>query len=334
MRLPIFALFLAASAPQGWSQALSDVDREALLERLENLSDTASQRVDARFRSAMSAFASAMNSDEAAYDLYIKCVEKVDFEDQKKKNLDFREWRRKEDEKLSKPGFKLALRHQLRWLVLTLQAASEKADRTKLAGDAQQLVDAIFRDAEQLAGHQQELKKPVTASVFARAYEIDSLKIEKWPMSPLELQQVYNELLLPPYRTPGTLSQLRATWIKRIQQEGMTHEFWSASSRANKGAADGKETKPRIGMADDMRPPEYDKFVADTLPKLQWEMEVDLFKNGDQVGAASRMLAHLEKYIAHPSATEWTKQFRELLNPAEEEPAKGEPAKDESKPVS
>lgn len=315
---------MVALASHASSQTLSDSDREALLERLENLSATASERVDARFRSAMSAFTSAMNSEDAAYELYMKCVEKVDFEDQKKKNVDFREWRRKEDEKLSKPGFKLALRHQLRWLVLTLHAASEKADRTRLAGEAQQIVDTIFRDAEQLAGQQQVLKQSVTDSVFARAYEINSVKVDKWPMSPIQLQQVYNDVLLPPYRTPGTTSQLRAAWIKRIQQEGMTHEHWSPSSRANKGAGDGKETKARIGMADDMRPPEYDKFMADTLPKLQWEMEVDLFKNGDQTGAAARMLGHLEKYIAHPSATEWSKQFRELL----------EGPKEEKKPVS
>ena len=42
---------------------------------------------------------------------------------------------------------RLALRHQLRWLILTLQAASEKPDRAKLAADAQEIVDAIFRDA-------------------------------------------------------------------------------------------------------------------------------------------------------------------------------------------
>jgi len=44
-------------------------------------------------------------------------------------------------------------------------------------------------------------------------------------------------------------------------------------------------------------------------------MEVDLFRNGDQSGAAARMMNHLEKYIAHPSAREWAKQFEVLLKP-------------------
>jgi hypothetical protein len=45
-------------------------------------------------------------------------------------------------------------------------------------------------------------------------------------------------------------------------------------------------------------------------------MELDLFRNGDESGAAVRMLAHLEKYLAHPSARDWGKQFEALLKPA------------------
>ncbi len=226
-----------------------------------------------------------------------------------KKALDFREWKRKEEEKLSKPSLKLALRHQLRWLVLTLQAASENADRAKLAPMAQQAMDGMFRDIEQLKDQQAVLKQPVTGTVFAKAYEIAGLKLDKWPLTPTDVTTVYDQLLLPPYRNPQGLAQLREGWQKRMQQEGAMHEFWAASTTK------GKDEKERVGMADAMRPPEFDKFIADTLPVLQWQMEMDLFKAGDQSGAALRMLSHIEKHVAHPAAKEWSDQFRQALSP-------------------
>lgn len=301
------------------AEILSDADRETLLENLEKLKEGAEATMDARFRLAIAAYRNAMTSDDAAIDLYLNCMEKVTFTDQQKSAADFREWRRNEDERLSDPGLRLALRHQLRWLVLTLQAASENADRSKLAGDAQNIVDAIFSDPEKLRGQEKTLAQPVTSSVFARAYDINSVKLEKWPLSPVQLEQVYEDILLPPHRTPGRTNELRAVWIKRIQQEGAKIEHMAVEKQRNgngNGNGKGDREEKRIGMASAMRPPEYEKFLEDTVPKLQWEMEMDLFRSGDQSGAAVRMLAHLEKYISHPSAREWGEQLRGLLKSA------------------
>jgi hypothetical protein len=309
MRISVVLVCAALSLNSARAEILSDADRETLLENLEKLRESADSKVDARFRLALAAFREAIGSDDAAIQLYLNCMEKVNFEDQQKKSADFREWKRKEAEKLSDPGLRLALRHQLRWLVLTLQAASEKADRAKLAGDAQEIVDSIFRDPEKLKNQENLLNQSVTSSVFARAYEINSAKVDKWPLSPVQLDQVYEQILLPPYRTPSRLSELRAAWVKRIQQEGAKMEHWSGNDK------NPKEEK-RIGMASAMQSPAYEKFLADTQPKLQWEMEIDLFRNGDESGAAVRMLAHLEKYLAHPAARDWGKQFETLLKPA------------------
>lgn len=300
----------ALSLNNARAEILSDADRETLLENLEKLRESADSKVDARFRIALAAFREAIGSDDAAISLYLNCMEKVNFEDQQKKAGDFREWKRKEAEKLSDPGLRLALRHQLRWLVLTLQAASDKADRAKLAVDAQEIVDSIFRDPEKLKNQEAILNQAVTSSVFARAYEINSAKVEKWPLSPIQLDQVYGEVLLPPYRSPARVGELRATWIKRIQQEGAKMEHWSPVNDKNP-----KEEK-RIGMASAMQSPAYERFLAETQPKLQWQMEIDLFRSGDESGAAVRMLAHLEKFLAHPSAREWGEEFESLLKPA------------------
>ena len=308
MRVPVLLVCTALCLNNARAETLSDADRESLLENLEKLRESANSKVDARFRIALAAYREAIGSDDAAISLYLNCMEKVNFEDQQKKSADFREWKRNEAEKLSDSGLRLALRHQLRWLVLTLQAASEKADHAKLAVEAQEIVDSIFRESEKLKNQEAILSQAVTSSVFARAYDINSEKLEKWPLSPIQLDQLYDQVLLPPYRKSSRLAALRATWIKRIQQEGTKIEHWSGNDR------NPKEEK-RIGMASGMQSPAYEKFLAETQPSLQWEMETDLFRNGDESGAALRMLAHLEKNLSHPAAREWGKQFEALLKP-------------------
>lgn len=315
MRSLLVALIVTMGCGFASAETLSDADREALLERLDSLKAAAVERTDARFRAAVAAYTAAMASDDAALDLYLKCVEKVDFEDQKRKQGDFREWKRKKDEELSKPGFKVALRHQLKWLVLTLQAASEKADRAKLAPVAQQLMDGVFRDGDALKDQQTVLKQAVTGTVFAKAYEIAGLKLEKWPTSPIEVAGIYEQVIFPPLRNAEGLSHLREAWQRRIQQEGMMIEYWAPVPKDGAG-------KERIGMAD-VRSPELEKFISETVPTLQWQMEMDLFKNGDQVGAAQRMLAHIEKNVAHTNAKDWSEQFRTLLAPPAPKPTAG-----------
>ncbi len=305
-RILLIAITLGgAGLANAQSGALSPADREALLERLEQLRNASDSRIDARFRQAIAAYRSAMTSEEATFAFYMKCVEKVDFEDQNRRAQDFREWRRRNDERLKDQAFRRALRHQLRWLVLTLQAASSDADRAELASSAQEIVDTIFRDASAFGGHQNILRQPVTGSVFARAYEIGNLRIENWVLAPGNVGEVYDRILLPPQRRARNPESLRNGWIKRIQQEITAAEEWQD---------DGNERRGRIGMASALRGgPEYERFMAEEVPKLQWQMELDVFRHGDPSGAALRMLAHLERHVTHASARDWTTELEGLL---------------------
>jgi hypothetical protein len=302
MRIPILLVGSALILSGVHAETLSSADREALLESLSKLRESAETKVDAKFRVALAAYRTAMSSDDAAIELYLNCMELVNFDEEKKKASDFREWKRKESEKLSDPALRLALRYQLRWLVLTLQAFPEKADRAKLAAEAQQAVDAIFSEALKLSGQEDLLGQSVLATVFARAYEINRIKIENWPLSPIMIDPIYEQIILPPLRRPSRLAELHAAWTKRIQQEGAKAQYWSKTrGEERKGAAGPSQT--------------YEKFVEEALPKLQWDMELDMFRSGDESGAATRMLAHLEKHISHPSAKAWSDQLGHLLKP-------------------
>lgn len=322
MQILAITICAALSVSAARAERLSAADREALLENLEKLRETAMSKVDARFRIAMAAYRDAMGSDEAAMDLYLKCIEKVNFEDQQKDKSDFSAWKRQDDVKAknSDPRFRLALRYQLRWLILTLQASSEKANRKALAAEAQEIVDTIFRDADKLAGQEQELSQSVTATVFARAYEIGHVENDKWPLSPVQLGEIYGTIVFPPLRSPTRVAELRAAWIKRIQQEGIKAEAWTGGPRGNpkgngNGRGKGDKSERKIGMASDMKAASYERFLIETMPELQWQMEVDLFRSGDESAAAMRMLSHLEKHLNHKSARNWGEEFKNLLKP-------------------
>jgi len=306
MRIPailIGATILVCPAHLACSQAvLSPADREALLENLEKLRETAVSKVDARFSMALAAYREAMSSDEAVLNFYLKCVEKVDFEDHQKKAAEFRDWKRKQAEQFLEPGFKTALRCQLRWLILTLRAYSNKADLIKLAPEVQEIVDEIFNNADKLKFEEHLLNQPVNTTEFAKAYDMGDPENKKWPLSPLMLDGVYGEVILPAARASGKLEAVRSAWMKRIKQDEIRFEVWQGGAK--------KSNQPNAP-----RSPEYEKFLTEVVPEYQWQMEMDLFRCGDESGAAKRMLDHISKHITHRNARAWGDAFKELLTP-------------------
>ena len=299
MKILSLALFLAVLHPLSAQEGLSPSDREALLERLEKIRKEADSKVDARFRTALSAFKEAMDNPNSSLDLYLKCEEMVNFDEMNKKNVDFREWKRQNEAKLSDTGFRLALQQQLRWLVLTLQAASEKPDRDDLAIQAAKIIDQIIAGAEELSGHRELIVQGVTSSVFARAFDINGVKVKNWPLSPVPLAAVYEQLIIPQLRRTDRIQSLKATWAKRMANEGALLDAWSG--------------KPGEKQKSGVRSHIYEKFASETVPNLRWEAEVDLFKVGDEKGAAVRMLKHIEDNLSHESAPKWAEQFVTML---------------------
>ena len=305
MRALFLVLCLAVFSVKAAADPLSPADREALLENLEKIRGTVTGRVDARFRAAILAYRAAMGDEKGVVEFYLKCVKKVNFDDRHRKVSEFNDWKKKEEDHLNDPTMRHALMHQLRWLVFTLQAASDKADIHKLAPEGQQIVDDLFNDVATLTSQQEILGQNVTSTVFARAYELGAIKLEKWPFSPLSLGQIYDGVLLPQYRATGDIQALRAGWLKRIRQEGVVYEDAHAKSKSN-----GHPLTPDSGHSQ-----AQDKFLTETLPELQWRMETDLFRSGDQRGAALRMIAHLEKHLTHPHAKDWSDELKDLLSP-------------------
>lgn len=305
MKTHYLAILLALLTQLAPAEQLTPSDKETLLERLENISNEANNKVDARFRAAQSAFKNAINSDEAAIDLYLKCAKIVNFEEQGKDSGDFREWKKKNRDTLTSKHFRAALRQQLRWLSLTLDAASADAEIEKLAIEAARILESIMSQAEELAPFRNILQENVTSSVFAKTYEINEIKAENWAQSPTAIETIFENIILPPLRRPDRLPALRAAWENRIKYEGIKADYWSGNPN-NK-----EQEKLRPGE----HSPEYDQFVIEELPHLSWKKEIDLFKNGAQRTAAVNMLTHIEKNLTHKSAPEWAEELTALLAP-------------------
>jgi len=195
--------------PRLLADPLTQADREVLLEKLEKIQASSDAKVAAKYRSAVAAFRSAATSEEAAMELFLKCTEKVQFEDQHKKSQDFREWKRKEEAHLNEMAFKRALQYQLRWLILTLQVASKDSSPAEFGREASSIVDDLMTNAKNLEGQAGVLRESVTGSVFARAYELTNVKVTDWPMAPGDLQNIYDKAILPPLRNPSHIDALR-----------------------------------------------------------------------------------------------------------------------------
>lgn len=302
------AILFCAVLPQtsrGEAVGLSEADRIALIERLEIIKKQSDDRVSGLYRNAINAYRSAIASEDKTMDLYLDCLEKVRYDDGTRKSQEFREWKRNNKDKLNSSSMRMALRHQLSWLLLSIEAARMEGDVSELGDRAIKHLDQIFANAEKLKDHRSILSQNALGSVFAQAYKLN-IKVEDWPRSALDIAQVYDKVVMPPLRQPGRVNSLRSAWNHRILHEGMVVEKWSE-----------REGK-RVGKKDAMRPPELERFMAEKRPQLLWDMEIDCFEAGDERTSALRMLKHVETYLTHKDAPTWIEEFQELVQPEAE----------------
>ena len=277
---------------------LTDADRQALLEKLKQVQEGAGTRAEQRAGSAEAAFRAAMGSDDRANEFYLKCVEKVRFQDEKKSSQDFREWKRRHKDREDNEGFRRVLRHQLNWLMLTVQANEMGEDSEGvLSARAIAALDAIIGDKALEGEDFKLLEQDVTQTVFALAYGVGSE--EKWPQSPVKLEDVYTKHILPPLEKKKDVAAYRSAWGKWIQQEANLQEARAKSpGRGERSAA-------------------YERFLVEKRPQMLWDLQKKLYEMGDQQGAALSMLKHLESYAGNKNELKWTQEFLEMLTPTE-----------------
>lgn len=310
--LILASLVLAASSVSAGT--LTDSQREQLNKRLQKIISKSEQTLESRQATAYSAYKSAISSNNAAFELYLKCIEKVNFEDAGRKGSEFRDWKRKNKELHSDPGFRLALRHQLNWLVLTIEAArTEGNDYSALTSRALSTVNSIFDDGKALEKHRGILGQNVLGSPFAQAYGFGNFKVENWSPQPLNISATFEKIILPSLREKKQANQIKSAWMQRISYEEKIIELWGH-----------KPESKSVGIKKSMATPELEKFITITRPGLIWAMELDVFKAGDELGAATRMISHISKNHTHNDATKWAEELNRLIAPKDTPETAGE----------
>ena len=301
------AFLLALSTGVAFSQELTEVDRQLLLERLDAIQKSADTAARSRFSAAVSAFRAAASSDVAANELWLKCWEKVEFKDEAKSAKNFREQRKRHKDNRDGPGFRRALRHQLNWLLLTIEVSQNEDARAKMSDKAISAIENILNDAKTLEGNGDVLRASVLGSYFARAYELDGLQVANWASAPLDISSMYENIILPPWENSESVAMLKKGWSKRIEHEGLALQNFT-----------------REGEKD--RKPAFEKWYMNERLDLLWAMELDLFRYGNQRESALRMLDHVKKYLAHNKAPGWVADFTTLVKGGEipESPVEGE----------
>ena len=297
-----FAILAPAAA-----QELTDVDRDLLLDKLKEIQQSANTAAKGRFANAVSAFRAAAASDGAAHDLYLQCVEKVDFQDEAKKARDFREWKKHHKDRRDSPGFRRALRYQLKWLLATIEVSQDPSARDKMPDTAISAIETILADADTLKGNTGLLGQSVLASYFARAYDLSSLQTENWVLAPFSISAMYETVILPPWQNADNVTMLERGWNKRIEHTGLALKNFSVEGERD-------------------RIPEFEKWMKNERLDLIWSKEKDLFTYGNQRTAALRMLDHVKEHLSHPKAPAWVADFTTMVD-KEEAPELPEPVK-------
>ncbi len=303
----MFTLGAMASliVPSG-AEALSGVEKEVLLSKIESLENAVIERNMKSQRSAISTFKSAMHSDAATFRLYLDCLEKIALEEQKKKGEDVREKTRKLREDTS-DAFKRALRHQLYWLVYSMEAAQDEDRRQH---SAQQLVTClvnILDDANKLDAKNTinggVLQQSPYGSVFAKAYQIGHLKPEDWPSNPMDFDGLYKGLIVQDLIERGDYDGARQQWTIRL----------NAERRLIDAYADDPDSK-KYGDSSVA----LDRYLTKRVPALRWQNETALYAAGDVRQASLELFDILENYPEHPQYLSWVQWFKDRLAGVEE----------------
>lgn len=284
------------------AQELTDVDRDLLLDKLKEIQQTADSAARGKFSAAVSAFQIAAASDTAAHDLYLKCVEKVSFQDEARKAKDFREWRKRHKDGRDSAGFRRALRYQLSWLLKTIEICENPEARKRMPDAAIGMIESILADAKLLEDQKGVLGSSVLSSEFARAYELEGLKPENWALGPLAISSMYESVILPPWQNSDNLVMLEKGWNKRIEHSGLAVKLFSPEGE-----------KDRI--------PDFEKWYRDERLDLLWSKQLDFFRYGSQRAAALEMLDHVKLNLENPKASGWISEFSTLVVGDDESPA-------------
>ncbi len=329
------------------AEVLSEKDRAVLLRTLETVLESSAGELTKKQDSASSAFQKGIQSDAAALSLYLQCVELTQFKQRGLRDIDFREWKRRNDDRLNDAAFKRALRHQLNWLVLSIEASTadtgDKDDRERIQIEAIKRLSELYQDAENLVSKndrvnravQGELARDVLQSAFAQAYGFHTLSISGWSAGDTNINISLSD---PANKKSSTKNDPnKAAWPSHPKDlAGIYQKIVFPLYREEKDTASlrkawdqmvlfheislqnwEREAKYSERTTKSLPTPALVTFQRDVKPQILWKKEVDLFSSGDQKQASTNMVEFIQTNMQNSLSSNWTSELIGLLQTEE-----------------
>jgi hypothetical protein len=284
--------------------AINDKGMADLLKALQALQGQLGSAKSKQTASALAAFQIAAAADDKAYALYMECKKKIDFDDKGKEAKDWVDWKRRDDTKMLNDGEHLAaLKLQLQWLILSIQAGNATTDTAFAAVVAQvpTYLDNLFASYKRMKTFRGELNRDVIDTLFGKFYKLDITlgRREGWSYNPLNIDATFDTVILPYLRNLKNASNVGSAWKKRIQMHQDMLEIEEREAKSNPGS-----NAEERGI----------KFKEEKLPRLEWGMLKDGFLMGNETSAATAMLTHIRNHLGHKDAAQWIEEMTKMAN--------------------
>lgn len=286
----------------------------SLKARLESIKETLTNQLKARNISAAQAFLEASNSPATAVELYLKCINLVNYTQQGRPESDFRAWKDNQGDRLKNPAFLQSLQNQLRYLALSCQAA-ETEDKAQIFNSLISYVDSLSRLTEPPSG---ELTQSVAGSIFARAYHIENMLggNQNWEPVPINIAGIYSKTILP-YLRQNDPGSLMGAWDRRIEQQArLVNMLEAAKASELRGLNRDESRRVRNQQSNQngaVKEHSKEEFEKKTLPLLHWGKLKDKFVYADALAGASEMLQFVEANLQTEIGEQLFSEFEALI---------------------
>ena len=289
MRFPLAPLAFAAvfilPASGLLAQYTPPMDPATMLSNLKQLKDKQSQTAKFELTKTIQDFSAAAGNDAAALNFYIEAVRVTQFVGQDHEQTAFRDWKKKEVDKLKPP----AIRAALQYTVLTLQRAAGAKDEQifgpllSYAQSTESMLPTI--------GDAQILREAVNGNIFAKWYNISGqlAGLDNWEMSPGNVEGMYQQVLLP-FMRKNKDQRILQYWDKKIKDE--TDAASAAASAFT-----------------------VDRFNQTRRPDLLWSRAEDCIAVDLRDQGLNTMYTIIKNFPDHPSNGKWIEELTGLLTP-------------------
>ncbi|MBX7207374.1 MAG: hypothetical protein K1X78_03590 [Verrucomicrobiaceae bacterium] len=306
-------------APKPAPPTLTQQQVDTIVKQLADVEKAIAQQRGANLGAIIQKLRAGTASDAAALSLYEDCEkliadrraltrdEKKTREEQVKKQAE----RNKEStaKEVKEDGdFGLAVRFQLRYLVLSLEAHEAK-EIDKMLPELTSYIQDVVAASDKLRGRAGAYLAGSLrggggggggrggrgggggggGNPFVPAFQIgDYLDGQRWSLEPVDFGAMWEKTILPVFREKKK-SELGAQWDARI-------------------AAEAGFKKGSISDA------ELSLWQQNEVPDIKWAKLQDLFANGDKpVNAMADMLAMIRDNPGHPNSPKWLEEFKRMV---------------------